>query len=137
MKKLMTVRAALFIPALLIVSILLSACNQEAPRLPAVYSHNPGPLFQTNLNDEDHRRVIRCAVMFEVIDERAQEELSGRNFVVRNAVLSVLGELTMDEVTQNKDLEEISERLVERVNEAIGSYIPLVVGAYFTEFAVS
>ena len=137
MKKVTPVRSALFVPAVLIIALLLSACNKEVARLPETFTYNPGASFTANINNEDSRRLVKCAVMFEVIDEAATTELASHNFVIRNAVLMVLGELTVEELTVNRDLKDISQRLVDQINGALKSNIPLIVGAYFTEFTFS
>jgi len=115
---------------------LLAACESDPPRIPPVHIFNPGVPFSTNFNHDDPRRQISCSVIFEVIDEAATVELEERNFVIRNAVLAVLGELTMDELTVYRDLEDIAARVVARVNEDLGLPINLIVRAYFTAFAV-
>jgi len=139
MKKVMKILSVLLVCSVLIFAMLTSACNntQQLPRLATPYTYNPGAGFQTNIKDEDPRRTIRCSVIFEVIDEDAVTELADHNFVIRNAVLIVLGELTREELTVNRDLQEISQRLVDQVNDAIRSNINLVVGAYFTEFVLT
>ena len=125
------------ISIILLVTFLISACDSAAPRIPVSYAFNPGPAFQTNFNnEEDPRRQVKCQVIFEVIDEAAIEELGEYTYVVRNAVLVVLGELTMHELTTDRDLDDIAQRMVDRVNEDIGSNIDLVVRAYFTDFAL-
>ena len=137
MKKVSRVRSVLFFSVVLIIAILLSACNKQEARLPTTYIHNPGAAFSANINDEDTRRVLKCAVIFEVIDEAAATELTNYNYVVRNAVLMVLGELTIDELTINKDMQDISQRLISQVNLSVQSKVDLVIGAYFTEFVLS
>lgn len=137
MKKATRTRSFLVVPAILTIALLLSACSSEEARLPAAYSYSPGASFATNINDEDIRRVVRCTVVFEVIDEEATIDLVDYNFIIRDAVLKVLGELTMEELTVDKDLDEIAQRLVDRTNEAIDSKIDFIIGAYFTEFSLS
>jgi len=135
-KKLLT-RLAPVISIVLLALFLISACDSAPPRIPVTHTFSPGPAFSTNFNDEDPRRQVRCVVIFEVIDEAAIAEVEANVFVVRNAVLSVLGELTMPEITTERNFDDISQRLVERVNEDLGSNIDLVVRAYFTEFALT
>jgi len=115
---------------------LLAACDSPPPRVLPVHVFNPGVTFTTNFNHDDPRRQIRCAVVFEVLDEAAIEDLDSLNFIVRNAVLVVLGELTMEELTIDRDLDGIAERIVDRVNEDLGLPMNLVLRAYFTEFAI-
>jgi hypothetical protein len=43
----------------------------------------------------------------------------------------------MEELTTRKDLEAISQRIVDRVNGDLYSYVDLVISAYFTEFALT
>lgn len=138
MKKVTINRIALVIVLVLTALIFLSACEAAEPRLPVVYTYNPGPAFQTNFDHEDDpRRQIRCVVMFKVLDEKAVDELDTLNFVIRNSILAVLGELTMPELTTDKDLSDIAQRLVDRVNEDLATDYPLILSAYFTEFQLT
>ena len=139
MKKATQKRLALTtIIVLLITMFLLAACESPAPRIPVVYTYSPGAPFATNFNfEEDPRRQVKCTVMFEVIDEAAIDELTDNNFIIRNAVLSVLGELTWPEMTTERNLDDIAQRLVDRVNADLNSNVNLIVGAYFTEFALA
>ena len=136
MKKTTLRKVALILSIIIIASFILSACDSPDPRIPTKYFFNPGGPFTTNVNDDDPRRQIRCSIVFEVVDEAAIEELTEINFIVRNSVLQVLGELTIPEITKERDLDEIIERLVERVNEDINSNINLIVWAYFTDIAL-
>jgi len=140
MKRATQARTALLLAIVLALAMLASACAGEVeqkPRLTATYTYNPGAQFQTNVSDADPRRVVRCSIVFEVIDEAAIEELFEYNYTIRNAVLIVLGKLTMDELTEGRDLVDISQKLVDQVNEAINSNYPLVLGAYFTDFLIA
>jgi len=137
MKKLTPIRLIVVISVVLIASLVLAACDSPEPRIPVVYTFNPGAPFSTNINDDDVRRQIKCSVIFEVIDEAAIEELAEHGFVIRNAVIAVLGALTMEECTVERDLDEIAQRLVERVNTDVLSHIDLIVGAYFTDFVLT
>jgi len=136
MKKTTISKVFLVISIVLIASFLLSACDSPDPRIPVKYTFTPGGPFSTNVNDEDPRRQVRCTIVLEVIDEAAIEELEEYTFIIRNSILSVLGELTIPEITTGRNLENIAERLVERINEDINSHYDLVIGAYFTDFAL-
>ena len=142
MKKTTLSKVAVVISIVLITAFIISACDSPPPRIVPAYYFSPGGPFQTNITafdrDEnpDPRRQLRCSLVFEVIDEDAIDELTEINFVVRNAVLHVMGELTMDEVTIHRDMDDLIQRIVDRVNEDINSHIDLVVWAYFTDFAI-
>jgi len=136
MKKTIFKRLAIVIPVILIAVFLISACDSPEPRIPAAHYFTPGGQFQTNVNDEDPRRQIRCTIVFEVVDEQAIVELEDVTFKVRNSVLSVLGELTIPEITTHRDLDAISQRLVDRINEDLPSSYELFLRAYFTDFAL-
>jgi len=137
MFKAKSVRIISLILAVLSTALLLSACKKEAePRVSTTYTFDPGTMFLTNINDEDPRRVVKCSVIFEVIDPAARMELSEQNHAIRDAVLVVLGELTLEELTKGRDLQDISQRMVNKVNEQINSVEDLVIGAYFTEFVL-
>jgi len=115
---------------------LLAACESAPPRVPAVHIFNPGTAFTTNFNHDDPRRQVRASMVFEVMDEAAIEELNTLVFVIRHSILAVLGELTMEELTTEKDIDDISLRLVERVNGDLGLSLDLILRAYFTDLAV-
>jgi len=139
MNKISLKKIILISVSIVLLALFLSACGSEEPpqRLPSRYVFNPGAVFATNINHDDPRRVLRCAVMLEVIDEQASIELVSFDDTIRNAILVVLGELTMAEVTTDKNLDAIAARIVAQVNEALGGHIPLVVGASFTEFVLT
>ena len=142
MKKATIGKVAMIISIILIASFMLSACDSAPPRIATSHYFNPGGPFQTNITvidkdgNPDPRRQVRCSLVFEVVDEAAVEELGEVNFVVRNSVLIVIGELTIEEITVNRDLDTIIQRIVDRVNEDVNSNVPLVVWAYFTDFAL-
>jgi len=139
MMKVGRLRLAILIPAALIMAMLVSACGQQGAvvRLPQAFTYNPGANFQTNITADTPNKVVRCSVVFQVIDEAAIEELDSYNAAIRNATLIVLSNLTEDELIPSRDLEEIAARIVEQVNDAVGSHINLIVGAYFTEFVLA
>lgn len=133
-------RLAPIIAVVLFAVILLAACDTPEPRVLTVPTYSPGASFSTNFNNpEQPQRQIKCTVVFEVIDEQAIDELTENNFKIRNSVLSVLGELTMDEITVDRDLDAIGARIVDRVNEDLQARgdMHLVVRAYFTEFQIA
>ena len=129
-------KIAFLVSAILISLLLISACDSPDPRIPTSHYFTPGGNFQTNVNDEDPRRQIRCTIVFEVVDEQAVVELEEVTFKVRSSVLAVLGELTIPEITTERDLEAISQRLVDRINEDLPTTIDLFVRAFFTDFAL-
>ena len=136
MKKAKTNKLALIISVILIAIFVISACDSPEPRILSTYYYTPGGPFSTNVNDEDPRRRIRCTIIFEVVDEQAIEELEDVTFKVRSSVLSVLGELTIPEITTHRDFEDISRRLIERINDDLPTDYELFKKAYFTDFAL-
>jgi len=136
MKKATFNKIAIVLSVILITVFLISACDSPVPRVQEKFFFSPGGPFSTNVNDEDPRRRIRCAIVFEVVDEAAIEELNEVTFIVRNSVLSILGELTIPEITTERDLDNISQRLVDRINEDLETSYELIVWAYFTDFAL-
>ena len=140
MTKIPLKKIALILSSVIFLTLFLTACDgddEPTQRLPTRHIFNPGAVFATNINHDDPRRVLRCAVIFEVFDELAAEELVYFTDTIRNAVLMVMGELTIYEVTTEKNLEDIAARIVERTNAAIGNNFDLIVGASFTEFVLT
>ena len=137
MKKATYKKIALVISVILIAAFLVSACDSPDPRITTAYYYQAGGPFATNISDENNPRLqIRCTIVFEVVDERAIEELDEVVFKVRNSVLAVLGELTLEEITVRRDLDVISQRLVDRVNEDLPTTYELFLRAYFTDFSL-
>ena len=124
------------VSVVLIAMFLISACEAPEQRIHESHFFSPGGPFTTNVNDDDPRRRIRCSIVFEVVDERAVEELEEITFVIRNSVLAVLGELTIPEITTKRNVDDIAFRLVERINFDIGAPYDLILWAYFTDFAL-
>ena len=129
-------KLAVIVSLVLVAAFLVSACDAPEPRIRTSFYYTPGGPFQTNVNDEDPRRQIRCTIIFEVVDEQAIEDLEGVTFKVRSSVLSVLGELTIPEITTHRDFEDISQRLIDRINEELPTEEILFKKAYFTDFAL-
>ncbi|MCL2628344.1 MAG: flagellar basal body-associated FliL family protein [Oscillospiraceae bacterium] len=126
------------VAVLLLALFVLAACDSPDPRIASVVTYSPGGQFSTNFSWEQNQRAqVRCLITFTVVDERAIEELTDHNFVIRNSVLSVLGELTIEEITTERDLNSLAERIVARVNEDLGASVELITGAYFTEFGLA
>ena len=136
MKKVSVNKLALVISVILIALFLISACDSPEPRILSTYYYTPGGPFVTNVNDEDPRRRIRCTIIFEVVDEQAVVELEDVTFKVRSSVLAVLGELTIAEITTHRDFDDISTRLIERINEDLPTEYELFKKAYFTDFGL-
>ena len=142
MNKATVKRLMLIVSVLLVAVFIVSACDSPPPRIPQSHFFNPGGPFQTNISvfdkdgNPDPRRQIRCSIIFEVLDEAAVEELGEVNFIVRNSVLQILGELTVEEITTERNLDDITQRLVDRINEDINSNADLVLWAYFTDIAL-
>jgi len=127
-----------FILVSMLALFVITACDSPPPRIAEIFTYNPGGQFTTNFTWETRPQAqVRCAIIFVVIDERAAEELADFNFVIRNAVLSVLGELTIEDITVDRDLNSLAERIVEQVNEDLGATTELITGAYFTEFGLA
>lgn len=128
-----------FIAMLMLAVFVVSACASEAPRVLPIVSYTPmGGSFVINYNPEDLRRQVKCSLTFEIIDEDAAAELESLNYRVRYSVLAVLSELTIAEITVNRDLDEIAHRIVERVNNDLptGEDIKLVMRAFITEWEI-
>ena len=136
MKKSILNRLAMVIPLILIAMFVISACDSPEPRILVAHYWTPGGPFSTNVNDDDPRRRIRCTIVFEVVDEAAIAELEEVTFKVRSSVLAVLGELTIPEITTQRDFDDISYRLIERINEDLPTDYELFKKAYFTDFVL-
>jgi len=134
MKKTVLKRLAMVIPLILIALFVISACDSPEPRILVSHYWTPGGPFSTNVNDDDPRRRIRCTIVFEVVDEAAIAELEEVVFKVRSSVLAVLGELTIPEITTQRDFDDISYRLIERINDDLPTDYDLFKHAYFTDF---
>ncbi|MCL2084220.1 MAG: flagellar basal body-associated FliL family protein [Oscillospiraceae bacterium] len=118
-----------------LMAALMAACGGDVEV--KLFAYDPGEAFVTNFAEPDAKKMLKCAVMFEITDQKAVESLVERNYIIRDAVIKELSRLTTEDATVYKDLDALGVRLVEAVNAALGLPDPIFHGAYFSEFTVA
>ncbi len=90
--------------------------------------------FIVNLNEPRSTRYLKVKFTLE-LGEASTEVLGARKDIVRDAVLTYLSGLTVDDVRGSETKAALREELVHRINEAIGIEDG-VKNVMFTEFVV-
>jgi flagellar FliL protein len=80
-------------------------------------------------------RFLMAAVAAEVKDEKVKEELTGRDAEIRDAVLRILGERTVDQLADMSLREGIKKQLVDSLNARLGSK-SAIKRVYFPQFVI-
>jgi flagellar FliL protein len=80
-------------------------------------------------------RFLMAAVAAEVKDEKVKEEMSGRDAELRDAVLRVLGERTVDQLADMSLREGIKKEVIDSLNSRLQSK-NAVKRVYFPQFVI-
>lgn len=87
-----------------------------------------------NLYDEDEVHYLKCSIELEPANTKASEFAVQRAAIVRNDALLYLSSLTVADTPGEKLKIDIQNKLVSRVNKALGQ--DAIKHAYFVEFVV-
>ncbi len=127
-------------------AVVLTLANAPAPAAAAAEEAAPageprqmGPLMEVpalvvNLDDPDGSHFIRAGFQFELRDAEQQSVVESHLVPIRSAILLHLSGLTVEDTMGRENREALLERMLELVNEQIGS--DLVTHIYFTALVV-
>lgn len=90
--------------------------------------------FVVNLQDERRSRYLRVALQLEIVGAKWEEEIQKRLPQVRNRLLFLFSNKTVDEISSVDGKYRLQEEIVQHVNETLEKAI--VQKAYFTDFIV-
>jgi flagellar FliL protein len=80
-------------------------------------------------------RFLMAAVAAEVKDEKVKEEMNGRDAELRDAILRILGERTVDQLADMSLREPLKKELVDSLNSRLRSKTA-VKRVYFPQFVI-
>jgi flagellar FliL protein len=90
--------------------------------------------FVVNLQDERRSRYLRIAIQLDIVGAKWEEEIQKRLPQVRNRLLFLLSNKTVDEISSVDGKYRLQEEIVQHVNETLEKAI--VQKVYFTDFIV-
>jgi flagellar FliL protein len=90
--------------------------------------------FVVNLQDEHRSRYLRLAIQLEIVGAKWEDEIQKRLPQVRNRLLFLLSNKTVDDISSVDGKYRLQEEIVQHVNETLEKAI--VQKAYFTDFIV-
>jgi flagellar protein FliL len=90
--------------------------------------------FVVNLQDERRSRYLRIAIQLEIVGAKWEEEIQKRLPQVRNRLLFLLSNKTVDEISSVDGKYRLQEEIVHHINENLEKAI--VQKVYFTDFIV-
>lgn len=88
--------------------------------------------FTVNLAGQSGVGFVKAGVALELAEEKLAEELAGREPMLKDVVITALGERTMAEISTPQGRDDVKKRIVEMANKAIGK--GKVSNVFFTEF---
>ena len=80
-------------------------------------------------------RFLMAAVAAEVKDEKVKEEMTGRDAELRDAVLRLLGERTVDQLSDMAQREALKKQLTDSLNARLASK-SAIKRVYFPQFVI-
>lgn len=80
-------------------------------------------------------RFLMAAVAAEVKDEKVKEEMAGRDAELRDAILRILGERTVDQLADMSLREPLKKELIDSLNSRLRSKTA-VKRVYFPQFVI-
>jgi flagellar protein FliL len=87
-----------------------------------------------NLNDEEETHYLKCALELQVPTSKDVDVLTARASIIRNELILLFSSLTFADTRGEKAKVELLNRIVTRVNRALGE--ERVKKVYFTDFVV-
>lgn len=101
----------------LILTLGLASCAKDPSAKPKVYTYSVGDPFVTNLKDS--KKMLKCSVVFEVTKKSIADKSSDTNYMIRNAVNTMLLQLTEADVLNITDTKLIEQKMTDVANEAM------------------
>ncbi len=87
-----------------------------------------------NLLDPTGKRYLQIQISLEVGDKKLEDELKEKQPIIKDTIISVLGEKTVDDVLAPNAKEEIKKELLEKINQALGEDVVLHI--YILQYIV-
>lgn len=103
---------------------------------PIVYSYfATGDPYYANLPDSS--RIMRASVtlVLNTEDTKLQENLTAKNAVIRDTIIFLLRDLSVDDALEEGTQENLRKKIVEQLNKSLE--IDNIVGVLFTDFVLS
>lgn len=116
-----------------IMTLGLVSCTKDPLAKPKVYAYSVGDPFVTNLKDS--KKMLKCSVVFEVTKKSIADKSSDTNYIVRNAVNTMLLQLTESDVLNITDTKIIEQKMTDVANEAMETDV--FYSAKITDFTAS
>ncbi len=100
---------------------------------------NIGPIYPldqviVNLLSQSGRRYLKTTLNLEISNEALQAEIDLKKAVIKDTVITVLSQKTIEEISTTKGKEKLKEELMERLNEFLVD--GQVVNIFFTDFVI-
>jgi len=100
---------------------------------------NIGPIFPldqviVNLLSQSGRRYLKTTINLELTNEKLQAELGNKKAVIKDTVITVLSQKTIEEISTTKGKEKLKEELMERMNEFLVD--GQITNIFFTDFVI-
>ena len=110
-----------------------SGSDEEKPEVRVEYS--PGDFFTTNVQvGSGATRLLKAGVVLVVNAEGMEEMLTRENARIRDTIIFILRNLTVDEINAPGNQEPLRERIIDALNEELNLGVDKFVEVLFNEF---
>ena len=87
-----------------------------------------------NLMDPTGKRYLQIQISLEVGDKKMEDEIKEKEPIIKDIIISVIGEKTVDDVLAPNAKEEIKKELKEKINQALGEDV--ILNIYILQYIV-
>ena len=134
MKKILIIVVAVLIVAGVGLYLFVFSEAGEKPEVRVEYS--PGEFFTTNVRvSSGTPRLLKAAVILVVNETGLEETLANENARIRDTIIFILRDLTVEEIMAEGEQEELRERIINALNERL--VIDNFVEVLFNDFVMA
>ena len=135
-KVLIIVIAVVVVAGAALYFFVFSGSDEEKPEVRVEYS--PGEFFTTNVQvGGGTPRLLKAGIILVVNAEGMEEMLTNENARIRDTIIFILRNLTVDEINAPGEQEPLRQRIIDTLNERLELEEKKFVGVLFVDFVMA
>ena len=137
MKKIIIIIAAVVVVAgVALYFFVFSASDVEKPEVRVEYS--PGDFFTTNVQVPSGAiRLLKVGIVLVVNAEGMEDMLTKENARIRDTIIFILRNLTVDEINAPGEQEPLRQKIIDALNERLNLEVDKFVEVLFNDFVMA
>lgn len=96
-----------------------------------IFQHDVGEMY-SNLSES--KNIVKVTATVETTDEKFQETLEEKNYIIRNEINEIVRSKTKEEVQGSDGQKNLQKQIVTRLNEVFNTKV--ISDVYFNDFIV-